>query len=69
MRGKSVAQTLRKKGERPMTGETTNDDVFYGVPAIAEAIKFKPRQVNHLKTITACQRSRSAATCVLAAAR
>lgn len=26
-----------------------DDDVFYGVPAIADAIKFKPRQVHHLK--------------------
>jgi len=30
-----------------MTSE--NDDLLYGVPAIAEAFKWKPRQVYHLK--------------------
>lgn len=26
-----------------------NDDLLYGVPAIAEAFRWKPRQVYHLK--------------------
>ncbi|MBB3020668.1 putative DNA-binding transcriptional regulator AlpA [Microvirga lupini] len=28
---------------------TENEDLLYGVPAIAEAFKWKPRQVYHLK--------------------
>lgn len=28
---------------------TTDDELLYGVPAIAEAFKWRPRQVYHLK--------------------
>lgn len=32
-----------------MSGAISPDDVLYGVPAIAEAFRLKPRQVYHLK--------------------